>query len=116
VGTIITDGQEGIACFDRSPISSPIRVDINYVPPQVEVVTVSISGVPAPTTLENAIAVWSAVQANTLTNEATKARQMQTNKAVISSDGLSVSIYADDDVTLLHSFSVSADKNTRTPV
>lgn len=48
--------------------------------------------------------------------QATKGRKMQTNKAIISGDGLSVSIYEDDGVTLLHTFSVSADKNTRTPV
>jgi hypothetical protein len=40
-GTIITDdGQEGIACFDRSPLSGTTIVDINYVPPQVEVIRV----------------------------------------------------------------------------
>jgi len=39
IGTIITDdGQEGVACFDRSPLSPTTIVDINYVPPQVEVV------------------------------------------------------------------------------
>jgi len=47
--------------------------------------------------------------------EATKGRKMQTNKAIISGDGLSVCIYDDDGSTLLHVFSVSADKNTRTP-
>jgi hypothetical protein len=65
VGTIITDdGQEGIACFDRSVLSPTIRVDINYVPPQVEVITVNISGVPAPTTAEIASAVLSAATIN----------------------------------------------------
>lgn len=45
VGTIITDdGQEGIACFDRAPLSTTTRVDINYVPPQVEVITVNVAG------------------------------------------------------------------------
>jgi hypothetical protein len=42
VGTVITDdGQEGIACFDRLPLSGTTIVHINYVPPQVEVVTIS---------------------------------------------------------------------------
>jgi hypothetical protein len=42
VGTVITDdGQEGISCFDRSPLSGTTIVDINYVPPQVEVITIS---------------------------------------------------------------------------
>jgi hypothetical protein len=48
--------------------------------------------------------------------QATKGRKMQTNKAIISGDGLSVSIYEDDGTALLHTFSISADKNTRTPV
>ena len=39
IGVIITDdGQEGIACFDRSSLTATTIVDINYVPPQVEVV------------------------------------------------------------------------------
>ena len=38
-GVIITDdGQEGIACFDRTPLNAATVVDINYVPPQVEVI------------------------------------------------------------------------------
>lgn len=41
-GTIITDdGQEGISCFDRTPLSGSTVVDINYVPPQVEVIVVT---------------------------------------------------------------------------
>jgi hypothetical protein len=41
-GTIITDdGQEGIACFDRTGLTPGTVVDINYVPPQVEVITIS---------------------------------------------------------------------------
>ena len=41
-GTIITDdGYEGVHCFDRSLLSSDVTVDINYVPPQVEVITIN---------------------------------------------------------------------------
>lgn len=41
-GTLITDdGQEGIAGFDRSTLSPTSIVDINYVPPQVEVIEVA---------------------------------------------------------------------------
>jgi len=41
-GTIITDdGQEGVACFDRTPLTSTTVVDINYIPPQVEIITVA---------------------------------------------------------------------------
>lgn len=40
-GTIITDdGQEGIDCFDRSSLSPGVEVDIDYQPPQVEVIEV----------------------------------------------------------------------------
>ncbi len=41
-GTIITDdGQSGVACFDRGPLSPTTVVDIAYVPPQVEVITIT---------------------------------------------------------------------------
>jgi hypothetical protein len=69
IGTVITDdGQEGIACFDRSPLSGTTRVDINYVPPQVEIITVSGGSglsqaehdklLSIPTAPANASAVW----------------------------------------------------------
>ena len=42
VGTIITDGgQSGIVAFDRTLLSASTVVDINYVPPQVEVITIA---------------------------------------------------------------------------
>lgn len=38
-GTVITDdGQEGISCFDKTLLTPGVLVDLNYVPPQVEVV------------------------------------------------------------------------------
>jgi hypothetical protein len=44
-GTIITDtGQEGIACFDKTPLTIGVAVDINYVPPQVEIILVNTGG------------------------------------------------------------------------
>jgi len=46
-GTIITDdGQEGIACFDRSGLAS--QVDINYIPPQVEIIEVIVGSAVTP--------------------------------------------------------------------
>jgi hypothetical protein len=40
VGTIITDaGTEGPEAFDRTLLSPTTEVDINYTPPQVEVIT-----------------------------------------------------------------------------
>ena len=44
-GTIITDdGQEGNACFDRSPLAPTTTVNINYFPPQVEIIEVVVGG------------------------------------------------------------------------
>lgn len=51
----------------------------------------------------------------TAATEASKGRKMQTNKAVISGDGRSVSIYDDDGMSLLASFDIAADRLTRTP-
>lgn len=51
----------------------------------------------------------------TAATESTKSRKMQTNKAIISGDEQTVSIYDDDGQTLLHTFDVAADKLTRTP-
>lgn len=49
VGTVITDdGQEGVVCFDRAPLTVTSRVDIDYRPPQVEVIQIAVgSGVTA---------------------------------------------------------------------
>lgn len=45
VGTVITDdGQSGVDCFDRSPLTSTSIVDINYIPPQVEIIELGTSG------------------------------------------------------------------------
>lgn len=44
-GTVITDdGQEGIVCFDRSSLTITSRVDIDYQPPQVEVIVINGGG------------------------------------------------------------------------
>jgi len=44
-GTIITDdGKEGVYCFNRSLLDQEVTVDINYVPPQVEVIAVQTGG------------------------------------------------------------------------
>ena len=60
-GTIITDdGQEGVYCFNRSLLSASVEVDINYIPPQVEVVEVSTSAINiADLTAQLAESVWS---------------------------------------------------------
>jgi hypothetical protein len=76
----------------------------------------SASGGLVPATPEEvANAVWATASAIMLTNDASTARKMQTNKASISTDGLLTNIYEDDGVTLLQSFTISNDKNTRIP-
>jgi len=45
IGKVITDdGQSGVSCFDRSPLSPTTVVDISYLPPQVEVIEKGTSG------------------------------------------------------------------------
>lgn len=45
IGEIITDqGTSGLACFDKGPLTPGVLVDINYFPPQVEVIEVSTGG------------------------------------------------------------------------
>jgi len=113
-GIIITDdGQEGIACFDRSPLSSTTRVDINYIPPQVEVVTVYVGG--SALTQQQDLTLTATLQAaQTAAVESSKTRKLAWNKAIISEDGQTVSIYDDNGTTLLHTFSVP-DSKTRIP-
>ena len=41
-GEIITDeGTSGIDCFDKTPLSTGTEIDINYIPPQVEIIEIS---------------------------------------------------------------------------
>lgn len=40
-GTLITDdGAEGVYCFHRLPLTVGVQVDIQYIPPQVEIITI----------------------------------------------------------------------------
>jgi len=72
IGTVISDvGTEGVELFDRSPLSPATIVDINYVPPQVEIITVSSGSglsqeehdklLSVPTETQNADAVFNKV-------------------------------------------------------
>ncbi|URC15231.1 hypothetical protein GD1_107 [Paraglaciecola Antarctic GD virus 1] len=64
VGTIITDdGTEGIAAFDRSSLNVTTTVDINYIPPQVEIITISTTGSVVPSANEISNAVWNNTKA-----------------------------------------------------
>ena len=53
---------------------------------------------------------------NSAGEQVQKLRKLESNKAVISEDGLTVTIYDDDDITPLHVYTISADKRIRTPV
>lgn len=85
-GTLITDdGLEGVDCFDRSTLTATTVVDINYVPPQVEVITISGgSGL-------------SSAQDTLLTAIAAKTAQMVFTKA----NELDVNVQSMNDATLL---------------
>jgi len=52
----------------------------------------------------------------TTASEVSLIRKMATNKAVISSDGLTVTIYDDDGVTPVTSYAISENQKTRTPL
>lgn len=57
IGEIITDDeQSGTACFDRTVLNASTVVDINYQPPQVEIIQVSTGGVQQ-TTLDQVLAI-----------------------------------------------------------
>ena len=61
IGEVITSsGSSGVAAFDRTPLSAGTKVDINYIPPQVEILYINTgSGVTTQDKLDIASAVWS---------------------------------------------------------
>lgn len=111
-GTIITDdGQEGIDCFDRGPLTSTTIVDINYIPPQVEVIQVSSgSGVSAQDVLDIADQVWNeASSAHTIAGSMGEVLQILEwflgNKVTKSGD--TITIYEDDETTIWKQFDLT---------
>jgi hypothetical protein len=88
---------------------------INFGKVTSDAVTVSDAGVLSSlqATQDAAVATKSSVDA--AIPDITKGRKMQTNKAIISGDGRTVSIYDDDGYTLLHTFDISPDKLSRVP-
>ena len=88
-------------------------------------VQASVDSIHVPTKEAIAYEVWSSTEAQDIASgtkldavldESIKIRQLAMNKAVVSEDGLTVVIYADDGVTPLQVFSISDDKRTRVPV
>ena len=75
--------------------------------------------VPALTDEQLAIITNTLVQATAAATDAGIARKLGTNRAVISGDGTVVTIYDDDDISILRQFAVTADGNndhTREPI
>ena len=62
-----------------------------------------------------ASAVWTDASGVLALSDTSIVRKHTTNRAVISGDERTVSIYDDDGMTLLHTFAVSTDKKTRQP-
>ena len=88
-------------------------------------VQTSVDSIHVPTKEVIAYEVWNSTEAQDIASgtkldavldESIKIRQLAMNKAVVSEDGLTVVIYADDGVTPLQVFSISDDKRTRVPV
>lgn len=92
------------------------NIRINYSQPVQAITTTIFTGGSGLSMTQDEALTEALAAAQQAELQATIARKMQTNKAVVSADGLSVHIYDDDGVTLLRSFSISADKNTRLPV
>lgn len=123
-GTIITDDeQEGVACFDRNPLSASTEVDINYAPPQVEVITVFIgSGVTAQDKIDIATAVWSAaIRSLTTSGSASVSAQNITDiaaavESILSDEiaNLNANIDANDVTALVAAVKVKTDQLTFT--
>ena len=66
--------------------------------------------------LKNVIEVVPYDKINKIEEVSDKTRKMSTNKAVISDDGLLVTIYDDDGETVLHKFNVSVNQKIREPI
>ena len=98
IGTIITDdGQEGIACFDKAPLSVSTNVDINYLPPQVEVITVSVGSGLSLAEQERLQRIEKFVRNRQFTNPASgKIEQYDDTNTTIEYEA---NIYSDDGVT-----------------
>jgi hypothetical protein len=101
IGVIITDdGQEGVACFDRSLLSPAAHVDINYVPKQVEIIEIS--------TGSSALTPAQETQLDEL-------HQAHYHKRKWDKVGNTITIYADDGITPLHVFDTNSDMSEITP-
>lgn len=60
--TFTDDGLAGRDCFDRTPLSASVEVDIDVDFPEIEIKQVVVSGSTGPTAAEIAAAVWAYTQ------------------------------------------------------
>lgn len=93
------------------PVAYSAGVQVLLIQSAASTVVVTSDGL---NSAQAALLETAASQSTAAANDSSKARKMQTNKAIVSGDGQIVSIY-DDGMTLLHSFDIGADRLTRTP-
>ena len=115
IGTIITDdGQEGVDCFDRTPLSSTTRVDINYEPPQVEIIEVNTgSGITPQDKMDIVNGVWNELFSghmidgsySALVQSLISILKLTGNKVIKSGD--TITIYENDGVTIWKQFDLA---------
>lgn len=109
----LISGGNLVGGLAENPVAYSSGVQILNIQSAASTIVVTSDGL---NTAQAALLSLAASQSTVAATEATKGRKMQTNKAIISGDELSVSIYDDNGTTLLHQFDVSADKKTRVPV
>lgn len=115
-GTLLTDdGQEGPACFDRSMTSVGVEIDINYEPPQVEIIEVS-SGSGLSTAehdqlmaLANGLTASQAIQLSAILKAHMNRRARDSGTGVIT-------LYDDDGTTPYKQFDSNSDLSEITPI
>ena len=105
-GIITDDGQQGIACFDRSLLTPGTLVDIDYQPPQVEVIEI-VTGGGVGTVEEVRDAVWLAARnlygdISTMGGSHQFLRKILLNKQEINQATNELWIYDDDGNTIIY--------------
>lgn len=101
IGEIISDkGTSGLACFDKTLLTPGVLVDINYFPPQVEVIEVNTgSGISEQDKLDIIGGVWAWIITGSLTSAdyIVLIKKLMNNK--VTKAGEIITIYEDDNTT-----------------
>lgn len=121
IGLDVQATQAGISLVDAAVDAATTMIADNST--QLTTIVANTTDLAVPPTAEDvSSAVWANAAVSTLADkttvdlsllEATRARQLAQNRAVISDDGETVTIYNDDNTTILLQFSISADKTER---